>query len=166
MLPLEKLLIEDSVKVTIESIQPTQTQLPVETVKAISSTQLQAYCRRVCEMLNGWAKRGKYSVRGATVASAMLGVGLAVFEKVERRDATVPMDGVGMDVLAALDSLRKAAPQKHNTLDLVRGVMACSGNRLYVVKPIGQRQWTQTAAMNDADEIAGTILMRPPQEEA
>ena len=165
VVPLEKLLIEDTLKVTIESIQPTQTQLPVETVKPISSTQLQAYCSRVCEMLNGWAKRGKYSVRGTTVASDILGVGLAVFEKVERRDATVPMDGVGKDMLAALDILRKAAPQKHNTLDLVRGVMAFTGNQLYVVKPIGQRQWTQTAAMNDADEIAGTILMRSQQED-
>src|SRR5208337_3967680 len=87
ILPLEKLLIEDTLKVTIESIQPTQTQLPVETVKAISSTQLQAYCSRVCAMLNGWAKRGKYAVRGTTVASDKLGVGLAVFEKVEQRDA-------------------------------------------------------------------------------
>lgn len=76
------------------------------------------------------------------------------------------MNGVGKDMLAALENLRKAAPQKHNTLDLVRGVMAFSGNRLYVVKPIGQRLWTQTAAMNDADEIAGTILMRPLAEEA
>jgi hypothetical protein len=166
VLPLEKLLIEDTLKVTIESIQPTQTQLPVETVKVISSTQLQAYCSRVCEMLNGWAKRGEYSVRGATVASEALGVGLAVFEKVDRRDANVPMNGVGKDMLAAIDNLRKAAPQKLNTLDLVRGVMDFSGNRLYIVKPIGQRFWTQTAAMNDADEIAGTILMHPPREDA
>jgi len=35
-----------------------------------------------------------------------------------------------------------------------------------VVKPIGQRFWTQTAAMNDADEIAGTILMRSPKGDA
>jgi hypothetical protein len=34
------------------------------------------------------------------------------------------------------------------------------------VKPIGQRFWTQTAALNDADEIAGTLLMYVPQEEA
>jgi hypothetical protein len=165
VLPLEKLLIEDTLKVIIKSIQPTQGQLPVETVKVSTSAQRQAYCVRVCEMLNGWAKRGKYSIRGTTLASDAMGVGLAVFEKVERRNANVPMSGIAIDVLTALDALRKAAPQKHNTLDLVRGVMAFSGNLLHVVKPIGQRQWTQTAAMNDADEIAGTILMQPPQEE-
>lgn len=166
VLPLEKMLIEDTLKVTMKSIQPTQGQLPVETVKAISPIQLQSYRTRVCEMLNGWAKRGKYAVRGTTAMSDALGVAFAVFEKVERRHATAPMNGVGKDMLAALDNLRKAAPQKHKSLDLVRGVMAFSGNRLYVVKPIGQRQWTQTAAMNDADEIAGTILMRPLREDA
>ncbi len=166
ILPLEKLLIEDTLEVTIESIQPTQTRLPVETVKPITSTQLQNYCSLVCKMLNGLAKRGKYSVRGTTVRSDALGVALAVFEKVERRDADVPMTGGGIDILTALDDIRKASAQKRTTLDLVRGVLGFSGNRLYVVKPIGQRQWTQTAAMNDADEIAGTILMRTPKEDA
>ena len=166
ILPPEKALIEDTVNITIKSIQPTQGQLPVETVKPISANQLLAYSNQVCAMLNGWAKRGTDAVRGTAIASTDLGVGLAVFEKVDRRNAKVPMDTVGIDVLSALDNLRQAASQKHNTLDLVRGVMAFSGNRLYVVKPIGRRQWSITAAMNDADEIAGTILMHPPVEVA
>lgn len=83
---------------------------------------------------------------------------------VERSAATTPMNGISKDMLAALDVVREAATQKNNTLDLVRGVMAFSGNRLYLVKPIGQRHWTQTAAINDADEIAGTLLMRSPKE--
>lgn len=164
LLPLEKLLIEDTIKVTIESIQPTQTQLPVPTVKASTATQLQAYSSRVCDLLNGWAKGGKYAVRGTAFGSDTLGVGLAAFEMVERSAATTPMNGISKDMLAALDVVREAATQKNNTLDLVRGVMAFSGNRLYLVKPIGQRHWTQTAAINDADEIAGTLLMRSPKE--
>jgi len=167
ILSLEKLLIEDTMKVTIESIQPTQTQhLSIPTVKASTGAQLQAYCNRVCAVLNGWSKQGKYAVRGTTIGSESLGVGLAVFEKVERSAASTPMNGIGKDILAALDELRVAATQKINTLDLVRGAMAFSGNRLYLVKPIGQRQWTQTAAINDADEIAGTILMRSSKEGA
>jgi len=39
-------------------------------------------------------------------------------------------------------------------------------NSLYIVKPIGLRFWTQTAALNDADEIANTILMHTSQGEA
>ncbi|WP_437191017.1 hypothetical protein [Planctomicrobium sp. SH527] len=66
----------------------------------------------------------------------------------------------------ALDHLRKVYPQKLATLDVVRGLLVFDKNKLYVVKPISQRHWTQTAAMNDADEIAGTILMRPSKEGA
>ena len=64
---------------------------------------------------------------------------------------------VGKDLIRLLDVVRKAIPRKHATLDVVRGVMVFHGNLLYVVKPIGQRFWTQTAAMNDADEIAATL---------
>jgi hypothetical protein len=31
---------------------------------------------------------------------------------------------------------------------------------LYVTKPLGRRFWTRTAALNDADEILGSVLMR------
>jgi hypothetical protein len=44
--------------------------------------------------------------------------------------------------------------------------MVFDSNKLYVVKPIGQRFWTETAALNDADEIAGTILMHSSRESA
>jgi hypothetical protein len=70
------------------------------------------------------------------------------------------------DVLAALDGLRTAAGQKFNTFDLIRGAKVFDRDRLYLVKSIAQRFWTQTAALNDADEIAGTILMHTPKEVA
>lgn len=138
----------------------------METVKPTTETQLQAYCNRVCDVLSGWAKGGRYAVRGTPIGSATLGVGLVVFEKVVRSEASTPMKGINKDMLAALDDVRRAATQNANTLDLVRGVMAFSGTRLYLVKPISHRYWTQTAALNDADEIAGTILMRSPKEGA
>ena len=71
---------------------------------------------------------------------------------------------LGHDLLAALDRLRKVSSQKLNTFELIRGAKVFDGDRLYLVKPIGQRYWTETAALNDADEIAGTILTRTPQE--
>jgi len=165
VLPLENLLIEDTIKVTIESIQPTQTRLPVPTVKASTAPQQEAYLNRLCEMLNGWAKGGPFVVRGQVRGSQTLGVGIAVLEKVERTRGTEAMPNVSTDLIRLLDTIRKAIPHKHATLDLVRGVMVFHGKLLYLVKPIGQRFWTQTAAMNDADEIAGTILMRSSKED-
>ncbi len=158
--PLEKPLIEDTVKVTIPSIQPTQKRMPVPTIAPSTPSQREAYCSRVCTMLNGWGKRGEYKVRGAVYASDTMGVGMAVLEKVSRTDAKPSASDNGQDLLKALDHLRKIHPQRLATLDVVRGLLVFDNNRLYIVKPISQRHWTQTAAMNDADEIAGTILMR------
>jgi hypothetical protein len=164
--PLEKLLVEDTLKVTIPSIQPTRRRMPVPTVTPSSVPQREAYRDRVCAMLNDWAKRGKYKVRGTVYGSDTMGIGMAVLEKVLRTEANSPMSDDGRDMLKALDHLRKAFSKRLATLDLVRGVLVFDRNRLYVVKPISQRYWTQTAAMNDADEIAGTILMQPLARDA
>jgi hypothetical protein len=99
-------------------------------------------------------------------ASAQLGIGVAVLQKV-RADAVlaVPRENF-TDLLLALDRLRKVTSKKLNTFELIRGTKVFDRDRLYLVKPIGQRFWTQTAALNDADEIAGTILMHTPQRVA
>jgi hypothetical protein len=65
--------------------------------------------------------------------------------------------------LGALERLRKVTSRKLNTLELIRGAKVFDRDRLYLVKPIGQRFLTETAALNDADEIAGTILIHTPQ---
>jgi hypothetical protein len=163
--PLEKALVDDTLKVTIPSIQPTRQRMPVPTVAPSSHSQREVYCDRVCSLLNGWAKRGKYRVRGTVHGSDAMGIGMAVLEKVNGATSSPPTINNAQEMLKALDQLRKAFPQRLATLDLVRGILVFEKNRLYVVKPISQRHWTQTAAMNDADEIAGTILMRPLRED-
>ena len=165
VLPMEAALIEDTMKVTMPSIQPTVRRMPVETVKHASPAMCMAYRDRLCGMLNGWGKRSGFRVRGHVHHSQSLGIGIAELEKVERARASEPMNASGKDLIQVLDQVRKAIPRRHATLDVVRGVMVFDANRLYVVKPIGQRFWTQTAAMNDADEIAGTVLMRSPRED-
>ena len=166
MLALEKLLIEDTDKVVIPSIRPTRAKPLVPTIMPSTAAQLQAYQNRACGMLNGWAKRSPFAVRGQVIASDALGIGILCLEKIPREEAATPMKAESNGLLKALDHIRKAMPRKLETIDIVRGVMLFERNRLYVVKPIGQRHWTQTAAMNDADEIAGTILMQAPEDKA
>jgi len=165
ILPAEKSLIDDTIRVTIDSTRPTRARPLVPTLIPATRTQQDAYRDRVCEMLNGWAKTGPFAVRGFVQGSGLLGVGIAVLEKVKRAQVNEAMADTDTNLIQLLDVVRKAIPRKHATLDVVRGVMVFDNNRLYVVKPIGQRFWTQTAAMNDADEIAGTILMRSPKED-
>jgi hypothetical protein len=162
--PLERLLIEDTINIIIPSIQPNQKRMPVPTVKASTANQRETYMSRVCEMLNMWAKNGSSVVRGKTFASGSLGLGIVVLEKVSKSDVQSLMKDIEENILESLDRLRKTISQQGGTINPVRGVMVFDQNRLYIVKPIAQRHWTQTAALNDADEIAGTLLIYSHKE--
>ena len=164
--PSERVLIEDTINILMPSIQPSRRTMPVPTVTPISEDHQTAYVKRVCDTLNMWTKNGKYIVRGDMIASAKLGIGIVMLEKIERSGPKRPMEPIGEDLLDAFDRLRSAIPASQQTLDPTRELMVFDQNSLYVVKPIGQRYWSQTAALNDADEIAGTILMHPHGEQA
>jgi len=163
ILALEKALIDDTVQITIPSVQPNRTRPAVPTINPSQQRQRDDYTRCLCETLNGWAKNGPFVVRGRSSASEQLGIGVAVLQKTRNvESATEPGDDLS-DLLAALQRLRTATSHKFNTLEIIRGAKVFDQDRLYLVKPIAQRFWTQTAALNDADEIAGTILMYTPQ---
>jgi hypothetical protein len=161
VVPSDRVLVEDTVKTIIPSTQPTRAKLGVPSITPATQSDRQVYLDRLCGVLNDWAKQGSFRVRGQVQGADLLGIGVAVIEKVERSHVSEPMAPVGRDLLQLLGNVRKAIPRRHPTLDVVRGVMVFDRTRLYVVKPCGRRFWTQTAAMNDADEIAATILMRP-----
>jgi type I restriction-modification system DNA methylase subunit len=163
ILPLEKLLIDDTVRVIIPSVRPTRKRLVVPTIEPSTEKQRDDYTKRLCDTLNEWAKSAPFVVRGCTTTSAKLGIGVAILQKTPVGQAAGELPDDCGDLLAALAHLRKVTSRKLNTFELIRGAKVFDRNRLYLVKPIGQRFWTQTAALNDADEIAGTILMHTPE---
>jgi len=162
ILPLEKILIADTTGVIIPSVRPTRRRRVVPTIRPSTEKQRDDYTKRVCDVLNGWAKGGPFIVEGRSTVSPEIGIGVAVLEKNRAQGAGSRRHEDLGDLLTALDRLRKVTSQRLNTIELIRGTKVFDQNRLYVVKPIGQRFWTQTAALNDADEIAGTILMHKP----
>ena len=157
--PLEKLLIEDTLNIIIPSIQPTRKRMPVPTVMHSSKKQQNLYVKRICDTLNQWAQNGEYLVRGTTLHSDALGVGMAVLEKVHTSKSSEPIALLHDELLKSLNQLREVAACEQGTINLARGVMVFENNLLYILKPLGQRHWSQTTALNDADELAGTLLM-------
>ena len=163
ILPVEKALINDTMQVIIPSVRPSRTNPIIPTIKPSTDKQQDQYVKWLCDTLNGWAKTGPYTVQGRATVSTTLGIGVAVLQKTTSGEiASEPPEDLS-DLLTALERLRKVTSQTLNTFELIRGAKVFDRNRLYLVKPIGQRFWTETAALNDADEIAGTILMRTGQ---
>jgi hypothetical protein len=163
VLPLEKTLINDTVGIIIPSVRPSRRNPDIPTIKPSDQQQQDRYVRRLCDTLNGWAKTGGFTVEGRAAGSSTLGVGVAVLKKNRSRElGSGHPEDLG-DLLTALERLRELTSRKLNTIEMIRGAKVFDRDRLYVVKPIGQRFWTETAALNDADEIAGTILMHVAQ---
>ena len=164
VLPIEQILIEDTITTTAPSIRPTRKRKLVPTIQPATAKQITAYMNRLTDTLNGWRKRGQSLVRGNAAVSQNLGVGITVLERSNRANGAQSPQ-IDNDIVAALDELRKAVSRKLNAFGVARGVKVFLGNRLVIAKPIGRRFWTETAALNDADEIAGTILMHTPKGE-
>jgi hypothetical protein len=162
----ERVLLSDTLNIVIPSIQPTQARMPVPTVEHSTEAQRAIYMRRLCETLNSWSKGTDYVVKGRTTASDRLGIGLTVLQKVARSEALPTELSIDPSLLQTLDRLRKIASPRTGTLTPTRGIMVFDQNRLYLLRLIGQRYWTETAALNDADEIAGTILMHTERASA
>ena len=163
ILRIEKVLIDDTIQVIIPSARPTRAKRIIPTIKPSTAEQQNRYIARLCETLNGWAHGGRFVVQGYATVSANLGFGVAVLKKTRFDEKKTDEPEDSDDLLLALERLRRITTQKFNTFELIRGAKIFDGDRLYLVKPTGQRFWTETAALNDADEIAGSILMNNPQ---
>ena len=164
VIDIERILIDDTNSVIVPSVRPTRARVNVPTILPARPADYSEYVKLLCETLNGWASEA-YQVHGTAVSDGNIGVGMVVLEKTRRGEQPGHLDGATRDVLGALHRLQRGAAKSRGSVELVRGLKVFDKTLLYVTKPIGRRFWTRTAALNDADEIAGTILMRPPKED-
>lgn len=157
ILPMEAALIEDTLSVLVPSIQPTYQKMPVPTVKPASSSDLDAFAETLCGLLNHWGKGSGSKVTGSIVRSEQMGLAIAILTKSTREPSNSWFDESSL--LAALAEIREIAARRQSSIEVHRGLMVFDNDRLYLMKPLSKRYWTRTAAMNDADEIASSILM-------
>jgi hypothetical protein len=162
---IEQAIIEDTVTVLIPSFQPSRTKLDVPTLRPSTESSRNNFLQYLCSTLNQWAS-DDYHVYGSVIADPSLGVGMVILEKIRRNDNPTQLMGQPNNILNTIDDLQHAAIRAHGTFDLVRGVIVFYKNLLYITKPLAQRFWTKTAALNDADKIAATILSASMRRDA
>ncbi|RJR46750.1 MAG: type I restriction endonuclease subunit M [Desulfobacteraceae bacterium] len=160
---IERMLIRDTVQVVIPSVQPSRGKRRVPTIIQSTDPLRVSYTTLLCDRLNGWAKQ-EYRVHGRTLADSSIGVGMVVLEKTRREEKPAQPSKCDRELLKAIDHLQQTAAKGRTTSEIVQGLKVFYKNLLYIAKPLGQRFWTSTAALNDADEIAATILTRPARE--
>lgn len=156
----ERVLIDDTVNVIIPSIQPSRSRPYGPTMSAVSDQALQGYATRLCDTLGQWARPGE-GISGKVTRSTKLGLAVTVVERANGRYSQRQTSPEASDVLAMISRLQEAMPNTSRTLDFVRGMKIFDGPNLYIIKPDAGRFWTQSSALNDADEIAATLLTIP-----
>ncbi|MBN1575660.1 MAG: hypothetical protein JW913_03860 [Chitinispirillaceae bacterium] len=159
----ERMVIADTVNVLIPSFHP-RTNQEIPALLPSTERQRQNYLRCLTGQLNGWARKD-YKIHVNVVTAPSLGIGMVVLEKVHSDSQPVTRDQESSkEIIKTLSSLQRVVAKTHGTYELVRGLKVFHKNHLYITKPLGQRFWTYTAALNDADEIAATILTRSERD--
>ena len=156
--PSEQLLIADTVDIVAQSAQPRPEQSAVPGLAVGTETQGAAYTKRLCATLNEWAGASGHSVRGNFTISGTLGVGIVLLEKVRTAERAGPLPRIGRDLPCVLRKIRDALAVDGGSWRSLRDVMLFDRNKLYVLKPATRIHWTETAALNDADVLAATLL--------
>ncbi len=163
----EKVLVEDTNDVIIPSIQPSRASERIPTLRQSTPAVRGQYMSMLCDTLNVWTRGSPYSVRGRETVSESAGVGLVLLERIKNGKAAASLpqrrteEVSEEELIQTLERLRKAFAHELGSVQMLRGLKVFEGNQLYVIKPLSQRFWTRTAALNDADEIAATILAQP-----
>lgn len=161
----EQILIDDTCRVIMESIQPASATDGVPTLRVPSRDARELYLETLCGTLNNWTSGGPYRVHGRTFTSSDAGAGMIVLRRSTAKSVELPQqtddDGPLLDTLARL---RTSFAKELGSVEILRGLKVFDRDTLYVFKPLELRFWTRTAAFNDADEIAATVLMHTRKE--
>ena len=162
--PLERPLIRDTINIVVPSANPTASRMPVPTLRSSTHEQCMVYTERVCATLNGWAESSEYAVRGNAIVSGSLGVGAVMLERCSRSAAFEAPPRIEAGLLEVIQRIRNSLAAEQGTISPLRGVGLFDENRLYILKSAAQVYWSETAALNDADTVASTLLMDVPRK--
>ena len=157
--PADQVLIADTVGVVAQSAQPRPALRGAVGLATGTQEQGGGYMEQLCATLNQWAASSGHAVRGRCTISGSLGVGVALLEKNRLGERTGPLQ-VGRDLVHVLRRIRDALAVDGGSLSALREVMVFEGDRLYILKPAARIHWTATAALNDADALAATLLTK------
>lgn len=155
----ERTLIEDTLRVFIPSMKPSRNRRSIPTIEPSTESERAAYISRLCWTLNAWSLRSSFQVRGEAFVSSRLGIGIVVLQKTSKGSSVTENSEGFDDILVSLKRISEAVSRKVGVFELIRGATVFDEDHCYIVKRLARRHWTETAALNDADEIAGSILM-------
>jgi len=152
----ETMLIEDTLRLAAKSFHPKDTMRDVPTLRSPQQEHAKAYAQTLCEMLNNFGKGSKFRVKSRVILGrpySVVRVSLA-----SKAVASVSMSKASEELEEVFGRMESLLDNKEDRFVFCRNLKVFDGNNLYILKPMQMRFWSRTAALNDADEIAGAII--------
>ena len=152
----ERIIVEDTIKYTLDHFLNRRKHIPPISTRHPALDKLQKYADRLCKQLNGMlALEGKkliYQLYEIDEDKSPLTV--VEFEQISKTTAKVTKPKKVGELEDALIDLSQNIKR-----EIVGGIYALihprvyDRERLYIIKPSEERFWSESAALNDADEI-------------
>jgi hypothetical protein len=165
----EESLINDTVELWIPSATPKAGDSRIPPALELSQpSHRQAYIVLLLDALNAWAKRSDKRIDGDIVISSGTGLGIVSLSRVskEASPASPQEENSSEQLDGILERINRFLPDQTRSMRLLRDLKVFDKDKLYLLKPLSRRYWTETAALNDADEIAAAILTAGTREKA
>ncbi|OHB75194.1 MAG: hypothetical protein A2Z25_03820 [Planctomycetes bacterium RBG_16_55_9] len=152
----ESMVIDDTLELAVKSFHPRQDQENIPTLREPQKGECKTYAKTLCEMLNHFGKGSQFKVRG----EVFKGVPYSVVQVslTDRILKSVPITDTKKELASVLTKMESLLQEKNEPFAFCQNLKVFDGDSLYVLKPMQMRFWSKTAALNDADEIAGYIL--------
>ncbi len=152
----ESMLLDDTNQLAIKSFHPNQSRPHIPTLRTVDEEQSKEYAQTLCEMLNNFGRGSNFKVNGDVIKGHPYSVvKVSLVEKVRRK---VSISAANKELVDSFKRIKSFLQDKQGRFVFCQNLKVFDGDDLYILKPMQMRFWSQTAALNDADEIAGAII--------
>ena len=156
---VERILIDDTLNLSQPSIHRPNLDKNIPSLVFPEPADRKRYADTLCDVLNRRARKHdiRISAQGR-VSKALNLICLTVMFSDERK----PYGEISGDdeLWTALDRVSEAAKNDNRSFSYLRGFSYFEPDRLHMLKPATMRNWSRTAALNDADAIFEHLVRR------
>lgn len=152
----EAMLIEDTRNYAMKSFHKRHSSDNIPTLKITEQKDQIIYAQTLCKMLNNFGENKKFKVNSELISGNPYSVvQISLADKICRN---IPVINAKNKVVKVFEKLASLLNSQQGRFVYYQNLKIFDGKNLYILKPMQMRFWTRTAALNDADEIAGAIL--------
>jgi SAM-dependent methyltransferase len=155
----ERILIDDTLEIDQPSIHRSNLDGYIPSLEFPGESARRQYANTLCNVLNRRTRKQGISIRAEGTASRKLNLVFLTIIFDNQHKPYYEKEG-DKELWTALDRISRAVQRTNGPFNYLRGFSYYEKDRLHVLKPATMRNWSRTAALNDADAIFEHLAKR------